>query len=169
MVAAVTGGEQLRALGVRLRAAGDGGGQLRRRVRRNIVAAVKPMREDVRRHIDDIPTHGDKHTGLRKAMRDATRIRVATGARNTVVSLEVDRRKMPKGKANLPAYMDGKDGPFGRWRHPVYGNKTNWVTQESHPYFDAPVRAHLTNVREAVVAAVRETAREIEHGSPRIA
>ena len=51
----------------------------------------------------------------------------------------VNPGRMPPGKRNLPAYMQG-DPPFQRWRHRTFGHRP-WVTQQPHPYFDQAVRS----------------------------
>lgn len=45
------------------------------------------------------------------------------------------------------------------WRHPVYGRTTAWVTQRARPFLLPAVQAGAAAVREAVAAAVNQSAR----------
>lgn len=156
--AVAAGGEQLKALARRLRAAGSEGKGLRRGMRKAVTTAVKPMQTAVKGAIEAIPTHGDKHTGLRAAMSKATKIRIRASGSTALVRLEVDPGSMPAGKQKLPALMDGR---AGQWRHPYYGHRSSWFDQDSHPYFDRAVDPRIPGVRAAVRAAVKATADSI--------
>lgn len=157
MFSVVSGGTQLRRIAVKLRAAGTEGQGLRRRMRRNLVASVKPMQDAVRRNALAIPVQGTASTGLRQSIARATQIRIRANGSTAVVRLWVNPDRMPAGQWNLPAYMEGQ----GRaWRHPVFGGDT-WVTQASHPFFKPAVAPRLIGVRQACIAAVKETAESI--------
>jgi hypothetical protein len=156
----VTGGNQLRAVARDLRVAGSPGRGVRKKMRRNITAAVKPMQNAVKADALAIPVKGPKSTGLRKAIARGTKIKIRASGATALVRLFVDPRIAP-----LAAYMEGSDGARAvRWRHPVFGNTDVWVGQSSHAYFAPAVRKHLPAVRKAVVAAVDETAIELERG-----
>lgn len=161
----VAGGQQLRAVARDLRAAGGRGRGLRSKMRRNMVAAVKPMQAAVKSNILEIPAAGVKHTGLRRAMARAVKIRITPAGRNPVVRLWVNPALMPANQRSLPPLMEGSDGARrANWRHPVWGHRDRWVPQGSHPYFARAVMPRLAGVRAAVIAAVSETAAEVERG-----
>lgn len=163
----LTGSRQMRDLSLDLARAGDK--RLSRKLRRNIVAATKPIKTEVQQNARQIPVHGSRHTGLREALAKATRIRVLASRRNTGVQLIVDGKRMPaqvgkgprSGQQKLPAYMEGT---ARRWRHPVFGNGEAWVSQPSHPFVAPAVHKHLPEVQASVIAAVSETATELERG-----
>lgn len=157
MFTIVSGGTQLQRVAVKLRAAGTEGQGLRRRMRKNLVASVKPMQDAVKRNALGIPVKGHGSTGLRKQIARATKIRIRASGRTAVVRLWVNPDLMPAGKWNLPAYMEGE----GDWRHPVFGDSENWVPQTPHPYFKPAVEPRLIGVRQACIAAVKETAATI--------
>lgn len=161
----MTGGQQMRALARDLRAAGSPGRGLRKKLRRNMVAAVKPMQAAVKQNISEIPAKGPASTGLRRAMAHATKIRVNPAGRNPVVRLWVNPDLMPEGQKSLPVYMEGSDGVKNmRWRHPVHGHEDRWVSQPSHRYFAPAVMPRIAGVRAACLAAVAATAAEVERG-----
>jgi hypothetical protein len=126
-------------------------------MRRNIIEAVRPMKTDVQSAILALPSAGHGHTGLRAAMAKNCKIRIRASGATALVRLEV--APMSNGRENLPAYMDGEMSP---WRHPVHGHRDRkWGEQPAHPFFDRTVRPRLVEVRAAVNAAVKETARSI--------
>lgn len=95
-----------------------------RRFRKQLEQVVKPLVNQARARIRSMPTHGARHSGLRRRIARGTRASVATGG-TPHVSVVV-RMKDPEEK-NIPAYIDRRQG----WRHPVFGNRNVWVRQES--------------------------------------
>ena len=157
-----TGGAEFRALARDLRAAGDTGKRLRKRLRAAIVAEIRPMQRDTKRAALAIPTKGTGSTGLRKSIAKAIKVRVYFTPRVAGARLEVDPAKMPPGKYNLPAYMEGEKP---RWRHPVFGRRLSpWADQEAHPYFYRTVDPRLPGAVVAIKEAAAITAAEIERG-----
>jgi hypothetical protein len=156
----VTGEDQLRRLARDLRAQGPTGKLLRKRLRRRIIAAGKPMVRSAKENAHNIPAKGSRSTGLRDDLARATRMRVGLAARTSSVRVETTGKKMPSGKKALPKDMEGSQ----RWRHPVFGDRDVWVTQPPHPYFYRAVKEHLPEVRAGVMKAVEQTAAELERG-----
>lgn len=157
----VTGGNSLRAVARDLRSAGAPARGIRSKMRRNIVAAVKPMQQAVKSNALAIPAKGPDSTGLRRALASSTRIRIRASGRTALVRLEVDHP--------LSSLMEGSDGARRvNWRHPVWEKGARgtapWVSQQSHPFFEPAVTPRIPLVRKAVVAAVEETAIRIERG-----
>lgn len=105
--------------------------ELKKRFRRELREAAKPLVPVVRQSIQSIPSRTGKGE-LRAAMVKATRIEVRTSGRLAGVAIRVDGRKMPQGKKSLQSYMEGSKRP---WRHPVFGNREVWVRQDPKPYF----------------------------------
>jgi len=127
-------------------------------MRRNIVAAVEPMKKQVQSNALAIPSKGHGSTGLRASIAEATKVKVTAGARVSRVRLQVDAAKMPVGQGALPRLMEGER----KWRHPVYGGP--WVPQDAHPYFAKAVAQHLPGVQAGVLKAVDQTAAELSRG-----
>lgn len=155
----IGGAREIKDLANRLRVAGNTA-IFNRRLRSALIDGAKAMRRGVQANALAIPTHGAKHTGLRRRIADATEIQSIAGSAATVkIRLEVNPRRMPPDERKLPAYMEG----FGRWRHPVFGH---WLAgqpdQKGHPYFRPAVREHLGKVRGSVEDLMDRIAREIE-------
>ena len=51
------------------------------------------------------------------------------------------------------------------FRHPVYGNRENWVAQEGRQYFGKVIIEHRKDARVHVLAAMREAEKSLE-GTP---
>jgi hypothetical protein len=140
---------------------------MRRRLRTNITAAMKPMQQEAQRNAFNIPVKGPKSTGLRVAIMRATKIQINTGARVVRVRLKTDGKAMPEGQQSLATLMEGSNGLKSlKWRHPVYGphDSKTWVGQSSHPYFAPAVLHNLPGVDRAVDAALKQTADDLAKG-----
>lgn len=135
-------------------------------MRRNITAAMTPMKKAVQANALSIPVHGDVSTGLRVALSKATRIQILGAGANIGVRLIVDGKKMPKGQESLPGYVEGDAKK--PWAHPVFGphNSKTWVTQPSHPIVAPAIPKTVIAAERGVRAAVEQTAVQLEKGTP---
>lgn len=149
---AITGAEQLRQVGVELRAAPI---RMRVRLRRNIAVAAAPITSEAKAEWSG--TYG--HLGA--ALAAATKLRVRSAGRLVGVSVLVDGGSMPEGKQGLPPLVEGLRG----WRKPLFGNKDYWYSQDPHPELGAAVERHLPGVQAGVIEAVSETALALARGS----
>lgn len=69
--------------------------------------------------------------GLRAAIARGITARTAMSVKSAGVRIHVNTTQLPPDQKSLPALMDG-----GRtWRHPVFGNREVWVTQQAAPWF----------------------------------
>lgn len=66
-----------------------------------------------------IPVHTGQHSGLR------ARVAKGVGTKILGTGVSITASMNDKDEINIPAYLDARDG----WRHPVYGNRHNWVRQ----------------------------------------
>lgn len=106
--------------------------EIKKRFRKELRAAARPLVPKVRTAIRAVPSSRSYSAdGLRGQLSKATRLEIKTAGREAGVALRVDGRKMPSHMKSLPAMVEGKK----RWRHPVYGNRENWVNQSNKPYF----------------------------------
>lgn len=66
---------------------------------------------------------------VRPALRRATRGEVRTSGKQAGIRVRVDGRKVSLGghSGSIPALWEGYKRP---WRHPVYGDRDTWVTQQ---------------------------------------
>ena len=121
--------------------------EVKKRFRKELRAAAKPLVPKVRASIRGIPSkRGYSPDGLRGALSKATKLEVKTTGKQAGVAIRVDGRKMPSHMKSLPSMVEGKK----RWRHPVFGNRNVWVNQPKHPYFYNVVRIAGPASRRAV-------------------
>jgi hypothetical protein len=103
---------------------------------------------------------------LRGLLAKATLLQVRTSGKQAGVSVKVAGKKMPLGMRSLPRYWEGEatTAGRGRWRHPVYGRRTDpWVQQPSRRTFDPAVQPHVPQVVAAVNRAADTVRRKLEH------
>lgn len=133
--------------------------QLKKEFSKELRAAAKPMVPAVRQAIRNIPSkRGYSASGLRGRMSKAVKLEVRTSGKDAGVRIRVDGRKMPTHEKALQSYMEGVKKP---WRHPVYGNRAVWVTQEPKPYFFRTVRPLGVASRVQVNRAIDRVAKKI--------
>jgi hypothetical protein len=132
--------------------------EIKKRFRKELRATAQPFVPLVRNSIKSIPSKRPYSAeGLRGQMAKATRIEVRTVGRDAGVAIRVDGRKMPSKMKALPKGMEGTK----RWRHPVFGNREVWVTQQAHPYFFHVVRPAGIAGRRAASRVVDSITRDI--------
>lgn len=161
----ITGADQLAAVSRDLKLAGTAGKGLRTKLRTNLRLAATPIAADVKRGIFAIGAKGVKSTGLRTAMMRAVRISTSLALKGPTVNVIVDAKKMPPGQDSLPQLFDTGYRGSGSFDHPVYGDRENWQPQQSAGYSQPAVDKNLESVQAAAIAAVNETALQIETGN----
>jgi hypothetical protein len=68
-----------------------------------------------------IPAYTAQHSGLR------ARVAKGVGTKLTTSGVQITSSMNDKDEVNIPSYLDINNG----WRHPVFGNRHVWVTQET--------------------------------------
>ena len=145
----VEGTNHLNALGAAFKAAGDEGKGLKRELLKEIRDETKPASEDVRRSAESLlPRRG----GLAARVAGS---RFSTSTRFGANTAGV--RIVGKSGYNI-SRMNA-----GTLRHPVFGNRSAWVTQSVRPHwFDQPIeRAADHGLRDAVVRAISSMSERI--------
>lgn len=171
----VSGQAELKALGRRLK---DADKVLRRELRKGIKKAAAPAVRDVQEAARTIPVRGTRGGGKRDRRLHYTAKRKAKGGhglRATIarairadikatghakVTIRVFSRYLPADQRNLPRYLDRTKG----WRHPVFGDRENWVDQHGQPWFASTLVQHGPAVRREVLAAMKTVADKITEG-----
>jgi hypothetical protein len=74
------------------------------------------------------------------------------------VRIVVASSRLPADQQSLPRHLDSPKG----WRHPVFGNKNNWVHQQGKPYFATTIKRHAPAFRRAVISAMETIRSRIE-------
>jgi hypothetical protein len=96
---------------------------------------------------------------LRSSFARATRLEVRLTGKEAGVRVRTDGRKMPDGMKSLPGYAEGvRRRP---WRHPVYGDRDTWVTQQPFPRFYQAAQPNEHQARRACEEAVEAVFKKI--------
>lgn len=153
----VRGQEKFNRLAKRLKAAGAKGlqRQLTAAVRKEGTPALAATRA-AWRTIDVTPPAGStgQSTGLRARVAAATKIGVRqTGIRIWVNGKQVD----PEYGYQLVYGLDDQR----RWRHPLFGNRRHWYSQQGQEVFYSTLNRFSPQWREGIEKAMEEIAREI--------
>ncbi len=150
----VKGGLEFQALGRRLREQGEAGKGLRRELYKAIDRATKPLRDEVKKaEAEKLPRSG----GLAGLVSNSP---IRTSKRN--IGNAAGIRLVQSGRKVKS--LKGIDQ--GTVRHPVFGDRKNWVSQDVTPgTWTDTLNSSETKaaVREAVLEAMHETERKIGH------
>jgi len=144
----VTGGERVAEVAARLKAAGNGG--LRRQLAREMRVGARPLVAVARAEArDSLPRRG----GLAETVAGG---RFAISVRTTAAAAAVS--VVGKSRFDLRAMNRG------RLRHPVYGDRSRWVSQSITPHwFDGPpMQEAAQRLRPVLLKAIDDVAREVE-------
>src|SRR6266702_6057541 len=129
--------------------------------------AARPYPGRVRASVLAIPVkEGGGHTGLRARIAGCVELSSGTDAKGAYASVWVNPFRMLPGYVALPLYMEGvkessRNHNYSRWRHPVYGNREVWRSQDSHPYFYQATTPLGRAAGEALKAALEDITRQI--------
>jgi hypothetical protein len=150
-------GKDLRVIGAELRHQGNGR-EISKKFRRELRATAAPIVPVVRASALAIPVKGTSgSTGLRKRLARSVKLTVRTAGRTAGVRIQADPKWMPDHQKSLPQMMEGTK-PF---RHPVFGDRAVWRSQESHPWFFPVVERLGPLSRAAAARVIRDITREI--------
>lgn len=179
----IKGTAEFRRTAARLKAAGDR--KLTREMVKRMKVAVRPALEATQREVRGLDVKGVRggggqqrrefalsrkkkiterakvtsfaNRGLRNSVAKATKSLVKTGGRSAGVNIRARASLMPRDQKKLPKYLNA-----GKWRHPVFGNRKNWVEQVAPPgWFDRPTRAHGPLIRNNAVKALDDINKQI--------
>lgn len=152
----------LREVAKELRAVADGKA-LRKELTGGMRDVLRPVLGQARAAWRAVASGDARKTGgradLRTLLAKATRMEVRTSGKQAGVRLRVDGRKMPDGLKALPGYAEGERT---RWRHPVFGNRETWVTQQAFPTFYRTVEPHRDDVSRAIDQVLADVKAKIE-------
>jgi hypothetical protein len=146
----VSGADELNRLSRKLKGADK---SLRKELYSGLQRATKPIRADVQR---SLATRLPEHGGLaRKMSRARVTAKIRTANRNTRLTVQVSS---PRGEDFDVQAMDR-----GRLRHPVFGRRGQWVTQQIHPgAVSDPLEAGAPYARREAAEALARVARQLE-------
>lgn len=175
---AATNVKAYRDLAKKLRQAGRK--DLRAKLRKKIADAGKPVVEDVRAAVRNVPvtargggraqrrkynverastarakaSAARRGSGLLETIAKATKLKVTAKG----VKIVVNSAQLPPDQRTLPRHLDSAKG----WEHPTFGDWNAKVRQKGRPYFGATIKKRAPAFRRAIVEAMDEIAREID-------
>src|ERR1041384_958108 len=183
------GYNEYRDLPRKLRKAGSKGKDLRKKLRTNLNEAGKPVVEEVRTTVRNLPVTSRGGGGLRRQQFTAFRAEEsarrrgkdtakaiergmrgehglrASIARATKLQITARGIRIVVSSAALPPSQQSLprhlDSPKG-WRHPRFGDKEHWYHQQGKPYFASVIKKHAPKFRKAAQDAINEITRELE-------
>ena len=141
--------------------------ELKKSLRKRMLALAKPIVDDVKQAEMNIPSRRDvgdtrkkkgETLGLRASLAAATKADFNGTGRGAVLHIRVSGTRFVSvsgRKRTLPYYMEGRRKR--PWRHPVYGNRNKWVQQPSHPFLNVTVMKHEKEFVNQVSKAVEDT------------
>lgn len=99
--------------------------------------------------------------GLRESIARAVAGSISTSSARTGVSVtwKAAAAKMPNRQRRLPKDFNSPKG----WRHPVFGNRENWVAQKGTPFFDVVIKRHREDLGRKVLEGMQKAADSILH------
>lgn len=185
---ALQGAYEWKQLSAKLKGAGQK--DLRAALRKRLQDAGKPVLDEVKQAARDIPVTSDhgggtsrrrtynslragrsafkrgksvkaaakraakRPAGLREACAAATKLQINTRG----IRFYVDSSSMPESQRTLPRHLDSEKG----WRHPVFGNKAQWVHEQGRPWFAATLKKRAPAFRQSCLDAIEDTIKKIE-------
>ena len=130
--------------------------ELSKSLRRELRAAAKPMAQAAKDAALALPSKGTGSTGLRRSLARSVTVQVSNSRRRAGVFIVAKASKMPAGQRTMPRAVRK-----GTWRHPVFGNRQVWVTQQGGDWFDGPISAKAPAAERAVKKALDDAERAI--------
>jgi hypothetical protein len=158
--------------------------ELRKQLRKELSAAVKPLVQAQRSKVKGLSTSGSggggrasrynagrgsgpltlkahtslmRRSGLRESVARTVRVVNRTRGSGNQLTVKSEGSRMPADQAALPVAMNK-----GKWRHPVFGNRKNWAEQTVPPgWFDKPITEHRERIFTQVEGAIDKALRNI--------
>ncbi len=145
---------------VRALRAEEDGKALRKDLAKNMREALKPGAQQAKSSIMAMPSSGVMQTApaLRSAIARKIRPEVKLGGRWSGARVKAFKTKNIRNFPNAPKRTNRASG----WRHPVWGNRDNWVSQHGKlEWFDRAFEGREGIYRAAVEQAMEDMARRI--------
>jgi hypothetical protein len=149
--------EGLDALVRAIRAEEDGKA-LRKDLAKNMRDALKPGAVQAKSSIMAMGSVQGAMPALRTSIAKKIRPEVKLGGRWSGARVKAFKTKNIRGFPNAPKRTNRASG----WRHPVWGNRENWVTQHGKiEWFDRAFQGDQGTYKQAVEEAMEDMARRI--------
>jgi len=147
--------------------------EVKKQLRKRLMEAAKPIVDEVKTVELQIPSKSGQaeskrkkrgeNLGLRQSLAAATIADLKATKRGGAVHIRVSTTRFMAASGRprtLPYYMEGRRKR--PWRHPVYGNRENWVTQRPHPFLGVTVMKHKNEFEKQVTSAVLDAIASVQ-------
>lgn len=166
MASVVLRGSELRTLALQLRREADGKERVKE-LRTRLRASAKPLVPGIKANIRALPSKRQSRArgrpSLRAEMARTVTLQVKTAGRGANISVFMNPRKMPNKKKGLPGYWEMLPRKTVL-RHPVFGNRNNWVRQYMPPagYFTRAIGPLESRSIQQIKHVIDDMSRRIE-------
>lgn len=140
--------------GKKLRQAGPGshGGGIGQRRKERVSRAKATAKADLAKARQRAERRG---AGLRETVAAGVKLQVTAKG----VKIIASSAQLPEKQKSLVRRLDSDKG----WRHPVFGDREVWVTERGGPWFGATIKPKAPAFRAAVVDAMEEIKKQLDH------
>lgn len=114
------------------------------------------LRPRIRAGADSIVRDMKSRAGYSSRIPSAIRTTVSFASTTGGVSIRVDARRAPHARP-----LEGTNARGGYFRHPVFGDRTTWVSQPTQPFFFPAIKAGGDQLRRHISEAVRASLRGV--------
>ncbi|NEA67550.1 hypothetical protein G3I56_34415 [Streptomyces sp. SID12488] len=143
---------------VRAIRAEEDGKALRKDLAKNMRDALRPGAQQAKDSIMAMVSTQGAMPALRSSIARKIRPEVKLGGHWSGARVKAFKTKNIRGFPNAPKRTNRASG----WRHPVYGNRNNWVTQRGKiEWFDRSFTGREALYKQAVNQAMEDMARRI--------
>lgn len=143
-----------------------GGARLRRNLQRRVRRAATPLHRDLQDAIRRTPITGRGGGGssrpsrvtrpLRDSIAGAIRLSLNSRGADAGARIWIDKGRLPRDIRNLPPRIEE-----GHWRHPVFGNRSNWTDKYSRPWWGPTLRAGAPRTIEEIARVLNDIRDEL--------
>lgn len=130
--------------------------ELNKSIRKQMRVAAKPAVEAVREQVRTTPTKGGRTYGVRKAIAQGVGLRISAAKSGGAVTITASPRRLPANRKAMAKLLNQES-----WRHPVFGDRNTWTTQQGRPYFGSVIWRYRDELRAAVEKALNEASEAI--------
>lgn len=130
-----------------VRALGRATPELKRQLRPRLRSTGEAIRSDMRRR-----------SAYSKRIPGAIVMTVSFSAKGGGVKFRVNAKRAPHARVLERGNLRGRHSTF---RHPVFGDRETWVSQQTRPYFFPALTAGRAGMERNITDAVRASLREV--------
>jgi hypothetical protein len=116
--------------------------------RKKLRLAAKPLMEKAKAELKAMPVKGRDSSGLRR--RVARGVKLFLPRSNT--SIRIVTSMKDRSEVALPRGLDTRYG----WRHPVFGDREEWVRQPGYSWFREPISEGRDDLKRALTEVLEE-------------